>query len=417
RYLNPERKGMPDIDIDFGDVRREEVIRYIIDRYGEKNTTQVITFGTMQARAVIRDVGRVLGLSYGEVDRIAKLIPHNQTINKAIKISPELRKVIGEKSEYDMLIKTAERLEGLVRHASTHAAGVVITPTDLTDYVPLYKSPDSKEVSTQYEKGSLELVGVLKMDILGLRTLTVIDETLRAIGQSKDEIPVDDSKTFELLKRGETVGIFQLESEGMKGILKKFEPRSLKDVIAVVALYRPGPLGNVNLDNMIRNKIDPKGIKYLHPELEPVLGETYGMIIYQEQVMEIAHRIAGFTMAQADQLRRAMSKKVIDLMEKIKDDFKAGAKKQGIRPKLAEEIFDYLAPFAGYGFNKSHATAYAKIAYQTAYLKAHYSVEFMLANLNSEIGDTDRLLILCRELKRLKIPILPPDINRSDYLS
>jgi len=413
RFLNPERKGMPDIDIDFSDVRREEVIRYIIERYGEKNTTQVITFGTMQARAVIRDVGRVLGLSYGEVDRIAKLIPHNQSINQALSLSSELRRVIGEKGEYEILIKTAEKLEGLVRHASTHAAGVVITPTDLTDYVPLYRSPDSKEISTQYEKSSLEAVGILKMDILGLRTLTVIDETLKAVGITKESIPLDDKPTFDLLKRGETVGVFQLESEGMKGILRKFQPESLKELIAVVALYRPGPLGNVNLEQMIRNKKNPDQIRYLHPGLKPILAETYGMIIYQEQVMEIAHQIGGFSMAQADQLRRAMSKKVIDLMEKLKDDFKAGAKRNGIRPKLAEEIFEYLAPFAGYGFNKSHATAYALIAYQTAYLKAHYPVEFMLANLNSELNDTDRLSVLCRELDRLKIKILPPDINQS----
>ncbi|HID32183.1 MAG TPA: DNA polymerase III subunit alpha, partial [bacterium (Candidatus Stahlbacteria)] len=413
RFLNPNRRGMPDIDIDFGDVLREEVLRYIVRRYGERNTTQVITFGTMQARAVVRDVGRVLGLSYGEVDRIAKMIPHHQSINQAISLSSELRKIINEKAEYDILIKTAERLEGLVRHASTHAAGIVITPTDLTDYIPLYRSPESKEISTQFEKTSLEAVGILKMDLLGLRTLTVIDETLKLIGLKKEDIRLDDKRTFELLKRGETVGIFQLESEGMRGILRKFKPENLKELIAVVALYRPGPLGNVNLDNMIKNKKTPDKIRYLHPKLKSILAETYGMIIYQEQVMEIAHQIAGFSMAQADQLRRAMSKKVFDLMERLKDDFKTGAKKNGIRPKLAEEIFEYLAPFAGYGFNKSHATAYALIAYQTAYLKAHYPIDFMLANLNSELNDTDRLAILCQELKNLSIKILPPDVNRS----
>uniref|UniRef100_A0A7C4TFB2 DNA polymerase III subunit alpha n=1 Tax=candidate division WOR-3 bacterium TaxID=2052148 RepID=A0A7C4TFB2_UNCW3 len=415
RFLNPERVSLPDVDVDFGDTRRDEVIDFIKKRYGEKNVTQVITFGTMQARAVVRDVGRVLNIPYNEVDKLAKLIPFHSTIDEALNNIKEFKSLIEAKPEYKELIEIAKKLEGLARHPATHAAGVVITPKELTEYVPLFKNPEKGEVCTQFAKNSLEDIGLLKMDILGLRTLTVIDECLRMINKKKEEIPFDDHSTYELLKNGETVGVFQLESQGMQELLKSIKPEKFEDLIAIIALYRPGPMGNIDPKKIVENKDHPEKIEYLHPKLEKILKETYGVILYQEQVMQIAAEIAGFSMAEADNLRRAMAKKIYELMDVTREKFIEGAKKNGIPESLAEKIFKNIAPFAGYGFNKSHATAYAVLAYQTAYLKCHYKLEFILASLNSEINDTDRLAILIKEARRLGIEVLAPDINKSFY--
>ncbi len=415
RFLNPERLSLPDIDADFGDTRRDVVIDFIKQRYGEKNVTQVITFGTMQARAVVRDVGRVLGIPYGEIDRLAKLIPFHKNIDEALSEVKELKNLVESKDEYKELITIARKLEGLARHPATHAAGVVITPKELVEYVPLYKSPEKNEISTQYAKDSLEDIGILKMDILGLRTLTVIDNTLKLIGRQVGDIPIYDKETYDMLKRGETVGVFQLESQGMQEILKSFKPETFEDLIAVIALYRPGPMGNVNIQRMIENKQHPEKIKYLHPLLEPILKETYGMIVYQEQVMRIASRIAGFSLAEADNLRRAMGKKIPELMAENREKFIANAQESGISSDTAEHIFKNIAPFAGYGFNKSHAAAYAALANQTAYLKCHFGQEFMISLLNSEISDTKRLWILIREARRMKMEVLSPHINKSEY--
>ncbi|UCF71503.1 MAG: DNA polymerase III subunit alpha [candidate division WOR-3 bacterium] len=415
RFLNPERVSLPDIDADFGDTRRDEIIDFIKKRYGEKNVTQVITFGTMQARAVVRDVGRVMGIPYNEIDRLAKLIPFHSDIDEAVSTIKELETLILSKEEYKELFDIARKLEGLARHPATHAAGVVITPKELVEYVPLYKSPERGEISTQYAKNSLEDIGVIKMDILGLRTLTVIEITLKMIARQLSDIPIDDKDTYDMLKRAETVGVFQLESQGMKDILRNFQPERFEDIIAVIALYRPGPMANVNLQQMIANKQNPEKIEYMHPWLEPILRETYGMIVYQEQVIQIASRIAGFSLAEADMLRRAMGKKIADLMVDNREKFIGGAVKNGVKADLADQIFKKLIPFAGYGFNKSHAAAYAALANQTAYLKCHYPLEFMNASLNSEINNTNRLWVLVRESRRMGLAILPPDINTSNF--
>ena len=415
RFLNPERVSLPDIDADFGDTRRDEVINFIKKRYGEKNVTQVITFGTMQARAVVRDVGRVMGIPYNEIDRLAKMIPFHSTIDEARTTIKELDVLIKSKAEYQELFDVARKLEGLARHPATHAAGVVITPKELVEYVPLFKSPERGDISTQYAKNSLEDIGILKMDILGLRTLTVIDKTSKVIGRQVSDIPIDDKDTYDMLKRAETVGVFQLESYGMQDILRNFQPECFEDIIAVIALYRPGPMANVNLQKMIENKQNPDNIEYLHPWLEPILKETYGMIVYQEQVIQIASRIAGFSLAEADMLRRAMGKKIPELMVENREKFIAGAEKNEISPDLADDIFKKVVPFAGYGFNKSHAAAYAALANQTAYLKCHYPQEFMNASLNSEISNTNRLWILVREARRMELEIYAPDMNASDF--
>jgi len=413
RFLNPDRLSLPDVDADFGDTRRDEIIDFIRNRYGEKNVTQVITFGTMQARAVLRDVARVMSIPYGEIDRIAKLIPFHKSIDEAINEVKELKTLIESKEEYKELVDIAKKLEGIARHPATHAAGVVITPKELVEYVPLYKSPEKKEVSTQYAKNSLEDIGILKMDILGLRTLTVIDDTLKLIGRQVGDIPIYDKETYDMLKQGETVGVFQLESQGMQEILKSFKPENFEDLIAVIALYRPGPMGNIQ--KMVENKNDSKKIVYQHPLLEPILKETYGMIVYQEQVMRIASTVAGFTMAKADTLRRAMGKKIPELMAETREKFISGAQEKGLGANVAEDIFNKVAPFAGYGFNKSHAAAYAALANQTAYLKCHFKQEFMISSLNSEINDTKRLWVLIREARRMGMEILSPDINKSVY--
>ncbi len=417
RFLNPERVNMPDIDIDFCYERREEVIQYVRKKYGEKNVAQIITFGTMAARAVIRDVGRVLKMRYSDVDKIAKMIPPNTKLGDALKDVPELKDLVENNDEeiYKKLFEYALVLEGLSRHASTHAAGVVIAPEDLTNFVPLYKSKEG-DITTQYDMKWIEEIGLLKMDFLGLRTLTVIDDTVKLIRRREadfdlDKIPEDDRESYELFSQGETVGVFQFESSGMREYLRKLKPNRIEDLIAMNALYRPGPMENIN--DFIDRKQGVKKIEYPHPLLEPVLSETYGIIVYQEQVMQIASRLAGFTLGEADILRRAIGKKKSELMQEQRVKFLKGAQENNIPAKTAEEVFDLIKKFARYGFNKSHAAGYSVVAYQTAYLKAHYPAEFMAASLTSEMGNADRVMILMDECKRMGINVLPPDVNES----
>ncbi|NIM19553.1 MAG: DNA polymerase III subunit alpha [Candidatus Latescibacteria bacterium] len=418
RMLNPERVSMPDIDIDFCFERRDEVIKYVIDRYSEENVCQIITFGTMAARGVVRDVGRVLKIPYSEVDRIAKLIPGQPgtTLREAIDSVPDLKRLIEGNETYKRLIDFSLVLEGLTRHASTHAAGMVITPTPLVNHIPLYRS-NRGEVTTQYDMKSIEAVGLLKIDLLGLRTLTVIDKTIRMVDLNHgkrilvEEIPIDDERTFKLLREARTVGVFQLESSGMRELLKNLQPGSFQDVVAVNALYRPGPLGSDMLSYFCDCKHGRTKISYAHPMLKPILEETYGVILYQEQVMEIASRLAGFTMGEADLLRKAMGKKDQKVMGKQRKKFVKGAAEKGIPKLTAEKIFGQMEKFALYGFNKSHSAAYALISLRTAYLKANYTAEFMAANLTSEMDNSDRILILLDDSRSHGIEIVPPDIN------
>jgi len=419
RFLNPERVSMPDIDIDFCYERREEIIKYVKKKYGEKNVTQIITFGTMAARGVIRDVGRVLKMSLAEVDKIAKMIPTaiGMTLDKALEMIPELREIAEKDDIHRKLIENSRILEGLARHASTHAAGVVITPAELTKYTPLFKSSQG-DVTTQYDMKILEMIGLLKMDFLGLRTLTVIDDTLKLLKQrgiilDLDDLPLDDPDTYKIFCHGETIGIFQFESSGMRECLRRLKPQRLGDLIAMNALYRPGPMDMI--DDFIKRKHGETKIEYLHPLLEPILKETYGVMVYQEQVMRVASDLAGFSLGAADLLRRAMGKKKHELMKEQRKIFVQGAAEKGINEKTANEIFDLMAKFAGYGFNKSHAAGYSLVAYQTAYLKAHYPAEFMAANMTSEMNNTSRIVILIEECKRMGINVLPPDINESSY--
>jgi DNA polymerase-3 subunit alpha len=421
RFLNPERIGMPDIDIDFCFERRGEVIEYAVQRYGQDNVCQIITFGTMAARAAIRDVGRVLAIPYSEVDRIAKLVPQDLgiTLQAALDKSPDLAELAQSDPRVKELIEHARTLEGLARHASTHAAGVLITPGRLVDFVPLYKSSKG-EVTTQYDMKSVEKIGLLKMDILGLRTLTVIENTLKLVAEHQDvhlksqDIPLDDPEVFEMLSQGSTVAIFQLESTGMRDLLRRLQPTAFEDIVAVNALHRPGPLSSGMVDDFISRKHGRKTIEYLHTVLEPILEETYGVILYQEQVMRIASEMGGFSLGQADILRRAMGKKEPEAMARQRELFLEGASKRKISKSVAERIFDLMAHFAGYGFNKSHSAAYALLSLRTAYLKAHYPKEFMAATLSSEMGNSDRVLVLIEECKRMGIAVLPPDVNESE---
>jgi len=419
RFLNPDRITMPDIDIDFCFERRGEVIDYVVEKYGADHVAQIITFGTMMARAAIRDVGRVLNLPLSEVDRIAKLVPEELgvTIDKALETSPELKQLYDEDPEVRNLLDLARAIEGMPRHASTHAAGVVISKDPLTCYVPLQRTGDS--VVTQFPKETVEEIGLLKMDFLGLRTLTVIGDTLKIVEETQniqldlDKLPLDDRATYDLLGTGESSGIFQLESTGMRHILRSMKPQRFEDLIALVALYRPGPIGSGMVDDFISRKNGQTEVKYLHPVLEPILNETYGVILYQEQVMQISCDLAGFTMAQADSLRRAMGKKKPEVIAGLRETFISGAKERQVDPKVAGQIFDLMEHFAGYGFNKSHSAAYALIAYQTAYLKTHYPVAFMAALLTSFRGNSDKVSYYIQECRRLGIEILPPDVNES----
>ncbi len=422
RFLNAERISLPDIDVDFCKDRRGEVIAYTQKKYGIDHVAQIITFGTMAAKASIRDVGRALGMPYSEVDRIAKLVPYapNISIKEALEAEPELQKSYKGSKGIKELLDIALRLEGLCRHASTHAAGVVISPTPLTDDTPLYKSSSEDVITTQYDMKSIETIGLLKFDFLGLKTLTVLQKTLeylekRGTKLRLEDIPFDDKNTYKLLGSGMTIGIFQLESPGMRDILIKMKPNRFEDLIALVALYRPGPIGSGMIDDFIKRKKGEIAVKYELPQLKEILDETYGVILYQEQVMRIANRLANFTMGQADILRKAMGKKIPYEMERLKEEFIDGATKNGINEKKANRIFDLMSLFAKYGFNKSHSAAYAYIAYQTAYLKTHHPVEFMAANLSSE-DNTDKIVKFIKECQDMSIEILPPDINVSERL-
>ena len=415
RFLNPDRISMPDIDIDFCIERRGEVINYIKDQYGENSVTQIITFGKMKAKQAVRDVGRVMGYSFAEVDKIAKTIPNelNITLDQALEKSPEFLKM--SKGEFEELINHSKVLEGMHRHASIHAAGVVIAPGELTDFIPLYKST-TDDITSQYDMKGLEELGLLKMDFLGLRNLTVIDKALNLINSKENDIDLetllfDDPLVYKLFSKGHTIGVFQFESSGMREFLKKLKPTVLDDLIAMNALYRPGPMQNI--DRFIGRKHGKKKIIYPHKLLEPILKETYGIIVYQEQVMQIANEIAGFTLAEADIMRRAMGKKIKSLMEELSVKFVEGAEKNGINKKKAVEIFSLIEKFAQYGFNKSHSTAYAYIAYQTAWLKVHYPAEFMSANLTSEMGNIDRVVVLINECRKMGIDVKAPDVNVS----
>ncbi|MEO0087482.1 MAG: DNA polymerase III subunit alpha [candidate division WOR-3 bacterium] len=418
RFINPERVTMPDIDIDFSDEKRDKVIDYLRKKYGEENVAQIITFGRMMARGVIRDVGRVMGIPLEEVDTIAKTLPANVELTEAYERIPEFRELINSKEIYKKLYETALKLEGVARHASIHASGIVIAPGRLIDYVPLYKSTDG-DICTQYDMDSLAAVGLLKMDILGLKTLRVIEETYQLVEKNgkkiEREVSLDDKKTYQLLSEGRTLGIFQLESMGMREILKKINPEKIEDLIAVLALYRPGPLLSGDVDRFIKRKKGKEEVTYPHPLLEDILKETYGMILYQEQVMQIAAKIADFTLGEADILRRAMGKKIPELMAEMKERFVLKAKSKGISEEEASQIFELLIPFAGYGFNKSHAAGYAYLSYLTAYLKANYPKEFLCATLTSEINTPEKIEEIIKEAKSLGIEILPPDINKSYY--
>ena len=415
RFLNPDRISMPDIDIDFCIERRGEVIDYIKTQYGETSVSQIITFGSMKAKQVIRDVGRVMGYTFSEVDRLAKAIPDELgiTLESAIKKSPEFRKM--SENEYKELVEHSLVLEGMNRHASIHAAGVVIAPGDLTNYVPLYKS-SSGDITTQYDMKGLEDLGLLKMDFLGLRNLTVINKALELIELKGEKVQIDkvsmeEPEVYKLFANGLTIGVFQFESSGMREFLKKLQPTVIGDLIAMNALYRPGPMNNI--DNFISRKQGNKKIEYPHPSLVPILEETYGIIVYQEQVMQIAHDIAGFSLSEADIMRRAMGKKDKKLMDELSVKFVSGAQEKNITKKKAEEIYALIEKFAQYGFNKSHSTAYAYIAYQTAWLKTFHAAEFMSANLTSEMSTIERVVTLINECKKLKIEVKSPDVNVS----
>ncbi|HTY07805.1 MAG TPA: DNA polymerase III subunit alpha, partial [Candidatus Edwardsbacteria bacterium] len=423
RFLNPERVSMPDIDIDFGDNKRDQVIAYVTGKYGADSVCQIITFGTMLARAAVRDVSRVMGLTYGEADKMAKLIPNAPgkpaTIADSLKAVPELAALVKSDPRYGEVMAVAQAVEGRIRNVGTHAAGVVITPGKLTDYLPLYKSTKGGEVSTQYEMGWLEQCGLLKMDFLGLRNLTVIEDTLamvRAQGRQVDihAIPYDDDATYELLRRGDTTGLFQLESTGMRDLTVKFRTATIDDIIAIIALYRPGPMDLI--PDFLARKNGQQRIEYEHPLLEPICKDTYGIMVYQEQVMQAVQALAGYTLGAGYIFLKAISKKKAEVLEKQRPLFVRGCKAtNGIPEAKAEKIFDILAKFAGYGFNKSHAAGYAVLAYQTAYLKAHYPLEYMAALLSSVTGDADKTVTFMTNCREMGIALLPPDINASAY--
>lgn len=420
RFLNPERVSMPDIDIDFCYERRGEIIDYVVQKYGADRVAQIITFGTMAARAAIRDVGRALSMPYGDVDRVAKLVPAelHVTIEKALNDAPELKELYDQREEVKKLIDTAAALEGMPRHASTHAAGIVITPEPLTYYLPLYKTSDGP-VTTQFAMGTVEELGLLKMDLLGLRTLTVLSDAVNLIeattGEKLDieQISTDDRPTYQMLSYGESAGVFQLESGGMRAILRDLKPEVFEDIVALVALYRPGPLGSGMVEDFTKNKHGIKKTKYLHPKLEPILKDTYGVILYQEQVMRIASELAGFSLGEADLLRRAMGKKKPEIIAGLRSQFVEGSQNNGVDAVIAGQIFDLMEYFAGYGFNKSHSAAYAMVSYQTAYLKANYPRQYMAALLTSVRDNTDKVSAYIEECRRLGIEVLQPDVNES----
>jgi len=421
RFLNPERKSMPDIDVDICINGRERVFKYLVEKYGgDEYVAHIITFGSMKSRAAVRDVGRVLDIPLYEVDRIAKLIPtDSKNLDDALEKEPALKELIASKSEFGELMKASRALEGLPRHASTHAAGVVIGDRPLFEYVPLY-SVNEGEVSTQYDMKCVDAIGLVKLDLLGLRNLTVIQDTLDLLAHQGRRPPdmshlkLDDPETYQLLGRGDTTGVFQLESTGMKELLVKMKPAVFSDVVALVALYRPGPLGSGMIEDFIERKHGRKQVEYLVPQLAPILKETYGVILYQEQVMKIAQALGGYSMGAADDLRKAMGKKIKEKMAEHRDYFVTGAVKNQIKESRAREIYEQMEYFGGYGFNKSHSAAYALIAYQTAYLKTHFPVEFMAALLTSAMTHPDDVVKFIAECRTAGIEILPPDINESE---
>jgi len=418
RFLNPERISMPDIDTDFSDARRDEVIQYAADKYGQGNVSQIITFGTLGARVAIRDVGRVMGYSYGYCDRIAKLIPMFTDLKGALEDIPELKEMYKNDPEATKLIDMAKRVEGVARHSSTHACGVLITEKELTEYVPVqYASSSDKSIVSQYSLHPVEDLGLLKMDFLGLRNLTLIETSVEIISKTVgdviniDKIPLDDKKTFSIFKKGDTTGVFQFESSGMRRYLKQLKPSELEDIIVMVSLYRPGPMELI--PDYIDLKHKKKKATYLHPKLEEILGKTYGIIIYQEQIMQIARRLAGFTYGQADVLRKAVGKKIKKLMDEQESKLVAGMVENGISQSVAKQIWQFILPFARYGFNRSHAACYAMISYQTAYLKANYPPQFMAALLTSDLHNSDKISMEVAECEKMGIKVLPPDINES----
>ena len=422
RFLNVERKEMPDIDLDFEDERRDEVIAYVSQKYGPDHVAQIITFGTLGARAAIRDVGRALGMSYGDVDRVARLVPFapGMTLMRAIDENSELRTIYHQDEAIRNLIDTARKVEGMVRHASTHAAGVVISKEPLTRYVPLQRvarANGEATVMTQFTMEDIAQIGLLKMDFLGLANLTILRKAREIVRQNRGldinlfRIPMDDRRTFELLSSGETAGVFQLEGVGMRRYIKELKPSTFSDIAAMVALYRPGPMEHI--PTFIKAKLGLEPIRYLHPALESILKETYGVIVYQEQVLFIVQTLAGYSLGQADIFRKAMGKKIPEVMKKERRNFLAGAEKNGFPAKLAEEVFTLIEPFAGYAFNKAHAFSYALVAYQTAYLKANYPAEYMTALLMSHVGQPEKAASAVAECRRLGITVLPPDVNYS----
>ena len=418
RFLNPERISMPDIDLDFADTRRDEVISYVRQKYGDDHVAQIITFGTMASRAAVRDAGRAMGYAYQLCDQVAKAVPFGLNLERAMHESVELHQMYDSDEQVKKLIDMALKLEGVARHASTHAAGVVITKEPLNKIVPLqYPTQDDRVIVTQYEMHSIEDLGLLKMDFLGLKTLTQIENTIKIVKNTKNQIidvaslPLDDKTTYKLLQEAHTTGVFQLESGGMKRYLKELKPTVFEDIIAMISLYRPGPMDL--LPDFIARKHGLKKMEYLHPELESILKNTYGIVVYQEQVMEIASKLAGFTLPQADTLRKAMGKKIKKLMDEQKVKLIDGMVCNNIPGATAEKIWEFIAPFAQYGFNKSHATCYALLGYQTAYLKAHFPTEFMAALMNAESDDIERIAFLVDECRQMNINVLAPDINES----
>ena len=426
RFLNPERISMPDFDIDFCMERRDRVIDYVTERYGREAVSQIITYGSMAARAVVRDVGRVLGYPYGMVDKIAKLIPFELgiTLGKALVQEDELKNRYENEDEIKVLIDLAKKLEGLVRNVGKHAGGVVIAPSKLTDFTPLYCEPGGMHCITQFDKDDIEKVGLVKFDFLGLRTLTIIDWAVQAINAKKPpgkpllditEIPIDDERTFALLKSCKTTAVFQLESRGMRDLVHRLRPDSFDEIIALVALFRPGPLQSGMVDDFINRKHGRAQVQFDHPFLEPILRPTYGIILYQEQVMQIAQVLAGYTLGAADLLRRAMGKKKSEEMAQQRTIFIKGAEKKGIKSRLANQIFDLMEKFADYGFNKSHSAAYALVSYQTAWLKTHYPAEFMAAVLSSDMDHIEKVVTFLEECRVMNLNVLPPDVNHSQY--
>ncbi|KTD06412.1 DNA polymerase III, alpha chain [Legionella gratiana] len=427
RFLNPERVSMPDFDIDFCMEGRDRVIEYVAEKYGRQSVSQIITFGTMAAKAVVRDVGRVLGHPYGFVDKLAKLIPFELgiTLSKALEQEEELKRRYTEEEEVKELIDLALKLEGITRNAGKHAGGVVIAPSQLTDFTAIYCEEGSTQIVSQFDKDDVEAAGLVKFDFLGLRTLTIIDWALTTVNKQREceglspidisQIPTDDPASFDLLKACKTTAVFQLESRGMKELINRLQPDCFEDIIALVALFRPGPLQSGMVDDFIDRKHGRAAVDYPHPDLEPILKPTYGVILYQEQVMQIAQVLANYTLGAADLLRRAMGKKKPEEMAKQREIFTEGATARGVDEKVATHIFDLMEKFAGYGFNKSHSAAYALVAYQTAWLKAHYPAAFMAAVMSSDMDNTDKVVTFIDECSHMKLKILPPSINHSMY--